>query len=165
MQPTAGLVRELLGYNPTSGALWWLRKPSNRLLAGSIAGTITPAGYRRVGGFGDKRTYGAHHIAWLHFYSQWPGQLDHKNGNRSDNSIDNLRLATDSQNAANRKRRIDNRSGFKGVSWHKGTRRWCARISVRKKRRTIGYFPDPVTAHDAYKAASVNGFGEFARSE
>lgn len=91
--------------------------------------------------------------------------MDHRNLIADDNRIANLRLATTSQNAGNRKRRRDSKSGFKGVGWHKTKGRWYARIGLHGRRKTIGYFEEPHVAHEAYVKAAIETFGEFARFE
>ena len=159
---TANRTRALLAYDPTTGVFTW-RDRRGRGAAGTTAGYVNKHGYRRIGI--DGRTYAAHHIAWVHTYGSWPQLLDHRNGISDDDRIANLRRATTSQNAANQKRRRDNTSGFKGVSWHKAKGRWCARIGFRGQRKTIGYFDNPLVAHAAYAKAATETFGEFVRVE
>ena len=159
---TANRVRDLLAYDPTTGIFTW-RARRSRQSSGAIAGYVNKYGYRRIGI--DGRIYAAHRVAWLHIYGVWPQQLDHRNGIADDDRIANLRCATNSQNAANRKRRRDNNSGFKGVGWHKAKGCWYARIGFNGQRKTIGYFDDPHVAHMAYVKAATETFGEFARVE
>ena len=66
--------------------------------------------------------------------------VDHINGNTLDNRRSNLRVCTQSQNLMNSKKRIDNTSGFKGVSWKKSKKLWQVYINVDKKRILGGYF-------------------------
>ena len=85
-------------------------------------------------------------------------QIDHRNHNTLDNRRSNLRLATPSQNAINRRKA----KGYKGVSRVRD--KWRATIgSVRKKeRRHLGYFPSAERAAKAYDAAAIEMYGEFA---
>lgn len=76
--------------------------------------------------------------------------VDHKNHDTLDNRRSNLRLCTNQQNQQNRRLSKGNTSGFKGVSWHRGTKKWAARIRVGGKQKTIGYFSDPKEAANAY---------------
>lgn len=87
--------------------------------------------------------------------------IDHKDGDGLNNCRSNLRPCTNTQNQHNRKR-VHGSSKFKGVSWHKGERKWRANIVVDKKQISLGYFADEVTAAHAYDAAAEIHFGEFA---
>lgn len=90
-------------------------------------------------------------------------RIDHRNGNGLDNRKVNLRPCTHSQNLQNQRKRKDNTSGYKGVAWHPGARKWYAYIQVEKKRLHLGLFANPVEAAQAYDAAARLHFGEFAR--
>jgi AP2 domain len=89
-------------------------------------------------------------------------EVDHVNRNSLDNQRYNLRPATHSQNLANRGCQIDNTSGFKGVSWHKGSSKWHARIIVNQLCQYLGTFSEIEAAARAYDAAARENFGEFA---
>lgn len=91
-------------------------------------------------------------------------KVDHINSNGLDNRRANLRLATDSENARNSRRRSDNTSGFKGVTRCKESRRWIAQISDRGGSRHIGRFDTPEAAHAAYLEAAARIYGDFARA-
>lgn len=86
---------------------------------------------------------------------------DHIDGNPINNQKSNLRVCTASQNLMNRGRTRINRSGFKGVSWHKVTKKWQARIKVKRKEMHLGYFKIPEAASEAYKEAAKKYHGEF----
>jgi hypothetical protein len=97
---TAEQSREQLDYNPETGEFRW-KVPRNGVIVGAKAGTDCHDGYISIRIFGKR--YMAHRLAWLHHYGEWPiGGLDHINGQRWDNRIVNLRLATPKQSAANR---------------------------------------------------------------
>lgn len=91
--------------------------------------------------------------------------VDHRDGNGLNNRRENLRLATHAENAHNQRKRRDNSSGFKGVSWHKDCKRWQAYIAVNGKRKYLGLFGNPADASEAYSRASVDLHGEFGRTE
>lgn len=89
---------------------------------------------------------------------------DHINGNGLDNRRSaNLRRSTQSQNNQNRRIQRNNSSGYKGVSWHQGRRRWEAIIQANGKRKDLGGFPTPELAYEAYCHAAIQLHGEFAR--
>lgn len=87
---------------------------------------------------------------------------DHIDGDGLNNTRANLRPATSSQNACNRGVSAANKSGFKGVSWHKRVKKWQAQIKHSGKVTCIGYFDDAKEAALAYNAAAQELFGIFA---
>lgn len=89
-------------------------------------------------------------------------EVDHRNLDTLDNRKENLRLATRQQNAANRRRQINNTSGFKGVSLFRRDNNFKAQIKVDGHKMHIGYFDTPEAAAHAYDAAALRYFGEFA---
>lgn len=89
-------------------------------------------------------------------------RVDHKDGNPLNNQRSNLRLATASQNSANRAKAKNNTTGYKGVYRHKNNW-WRAIIQVQGEAIHLGLFRTPEEAHEAYKQAAVKYFGEFAR--
>lgn len=91
-------------------------------------------------------------------------QVDHIDGNPSNNRRSNLRLCTHAENVRNVRRRADNTSGFKGVSMCSRAKRWRARIRLSRKLIHIGYFETPEQAKAAYEAAAERLFGAFKRS-
>lgn len=159
----AALVRERLHYDPETGAFIWKVKPAGPVKAGSPAGTINSKGYRVI--LINWKTYVAHRLAWLYVYGEWPSvQVDHINGDKADNRLANLRLATNSQNQANRGPQKRNKSGVKGVFWNRARRRWVASIRVDGKLKHIGEYRDLTEAADAYARTARAEFGEFART-
>ena len=88
---------------------------------------------------------------------------DHINERKLDNRRENLRVATRSQNKANRGLQANNPSGFRGVRPWKGGPRWQARIKVAGRGRHLGYFANAEDAARAYDAAAKEAFGEYAR--
>jgi hypothetical protein len=83
----------------------------------------------------DRKHFMAHRIAWLWFHGKWPhAQIDHINGDRTDNKISNLREVTNQENALNSSRHIDNTSGETGVSFDHKSGRWHAYLNLEGKR-------------------------------
>jgi hypothetical protein len=89
-------------------------------------------------------------------------EVDHRNRQRDDNRLENLRPATTRQNAANTGPRRRNKSGYKGVSPFKTRDCWRAVIFVDGKQKHLGYFDDPIDAARCYDAAAKALHGEFA---
>jgi len=109
-----------------------------------------------------RRTNGTQAALRLHtFLTGWP-MADHINGNGLDNQRSNLRPATNAENMRNRTRYTSNTSGFKGVTWHKQTRKWQAQINIEKRSRYLGLYDTPETAALAYDAAARQHHGDFA---
>lgn len=127
-----------------------------RAKPGMVAGTPNGDGYLRVM---VKRTqYRVHRIVWLMVYGQWPkGQIDHINGIRDDNRVENLREVTAQGNQRNQHIRVDNTSGITGVAAENGF--WTARIKVDGRKIRLGRFRTINEAAAARKAAeTVLGF-------
>lgn len=88
--------------------------------------------------------------------------VDHKDGDGLNNTRSNLRIATMAQNNAARPS-APGRSGYRGVIWDSGKRRWRARISENNHDITLGCFADPAEAAAVYDAAARKLHGEFAQ--
>ena len=119
-----------------------------------VGSFIPKTGYVRINiGLGKIRF--AHRLAWVYYYGLSPlGEIDHINGNRSDNRISNLRDVSRSENQWNqRKAQKQTSSGFLGVGWHPQSKKWQASIQVKGKSKYLGLFDDPALAHEAYLAA------------
>jgi hypothetical protein len=157
---TQARLKELLHYDPLTGVFTRLVATSNRIKVGDVAGSFDAYGYRRI--MVEGKSYKAHRLAWLYVRGIWPANmLDHRNGIRTDNRIDNLREATSAQNGANTGKRSDNTSGFKGVCWNKHVGKWLAQIQIRSRMRYLGYFTTPEEASEAYQAAAKEYHKEF----
>ncbi|WP_342238101.1 HNH endonuclease signature motif containing protein [Inquilinus sp. OTU3971] len=154
---SADRARDLLDLDPETGIVRW-RVNRGPAKAGSIAGTVRTDGYMTIGI--DGRRYLLHRVVYLLHHGHWPaGILDHVNGDPRDNRPINIRLATVSQNGAN-KRRATSKSGFRGV--YQRWRKWLAQISVDGRLRSIGMFSTSEDAARAYDRAAVEAFGQFA---
>ncbi|TIW28719.1 MAG: HNH endonuclease [Mesorhizobium sp.] len=152
-------LQELLSYDPDTGIFRWL--PGTKL-AGAIAGSRAVLGYWVIG-VADK-SYKAHRLAHLYMTGAFPtDQIDHINGNREDNRWVNLRPATNTENARNASVGKNNTSGFKGVSYHKDTGKYQARIMVDRQLIHLGIYDTAEDAHAVYSAAAKDLHGKFAR--
>lgn len=151
--PCPTLLRQLLRYEPETGKLFW--KPRARVWFKSERAFAiwnarypeTPAlnwkdpdGYR-VGAFLRNRHARSHVVAWAIIHGSYPdGHIDHINGVRDDNRIQNLRDVTQAENQRNLKHNARNKSGQMGVFWVKSYARWWAYIGSGSSRITLGYF-------------------------
>lgn len=141
-------LRAQLTYHPLSGLFTW-RQAKGRQPAGATAGGPTGSGY--VGLRLDGVRYLAHRLAWLYVMGQTAdGEIDHIDGDRTNNRISNLRAVTRSVNQQNqRKAQCSNKTGLLGVSSSEGLR-YRARIHASGKSIHIGTFATPDAAHAAY---------------
>lgn len=153
-------LKEKLHYNPKTGHFTRIQSWHQRYV-GKRAGTICKNGYEQI--LIGKRAFKGHHLAWFYTYGVWPKQdIDHKNGNCSDNRIENLREATKSENMYNRHINKNNTTGVKGVSRH-GNKLRC-NVQANGVRRYLGLFETLKEAAEA-RAAVVNDLhGRFARA-
>ena len=88
----------------------------------------------------DYRQYREHRLVWLYVHGTLPKMLDHIDGDKTNNDINNLRKSTQSQNMHNMTLSSHNTSGVKGVSWNKRAQKWRARIKLKGKEIHIGNF-------------------------
>lgn len=165
MSLTVERLKEVLHYDPSTGRWRWLLTLSNRAIAGNEAGSLRVRGdiTIRIDGVEHK----AHRLAWLYMTGSWPPeQIDHKDLVRSHNWWDNLRLANNSQNNANRRVRSDSSTGVKGVIRNPRSKvnPYHARIRVGGRVKILGRFATVEAASAAYAIAAEQVFGEFARA-
>lgn len=156
------------------GFLYWKQRPRqhfknnagwhnfNTQFAGTCAGTVKADGRREIKI--NNKTYKAARLVWAFHCGEWPSKMvDHINGDRSDDRIENLRLATPRQNAQNRSLKAANSSGFTGVSWHSQHEKWWVRITVDGKTRSFGLYEDLAEACLVVINMRKQLFGDFAR--
>jgi hypothetical protein len=154
-------LTRLLDYNPETGVFVWkaLRCGVRR---GSVAGSLDPRmGYIRINLCG--RLYLAHRLAWFYVTGRWPAnEIDHADRDKANNRIANLREATRSENQQNKPTYRNNRSGVKGVHWHKQHRKYLAAIQRNGKKTHLGLFTNLSDAAEAYRTAALAMHGQFA---
>ena len=154
-------LKEFLDYNPDTGIFTWIKKPSRKIKVGNVAGR-SPNGYIQI--VFKHRSYFAHRLAYYMYHGVDPLEkcIDHIDGDRANNKIDNLRLASYAQNCSNRVNlNRNNTSGVKGVSWDKDTKKWRAHIMINGKAKNLGYFINKEDAKKARKEGEIKYFGEF----
>lgn len=161
------LARQIIKYEPLTGNFFWqIHITNTRKKPGDIAGCLSSnKKYWRINLFGQDIR--AHRLAYYLYYGNDPGPnniVDHIDGNSLNNKIDNLRIATESENSQNRKKGSNNTTGFKGVyeSGEISSPYW-ARINVEGKSIYLGSFKTKELAASAYKKASIEHHGNFRR--
>ena len=169
---TASLARSLLEYSPESGEFTWRLRSGeshadrifNSRFAGKRAGCVDGRSryrYIRIRGWG---IYAEHRLAWLIQTGEWPQhEVDHADGDATNNRFTNLRAATRGENGANRGVQKNSKSGRKGVYWCPDRGLWAAEIRSGGVRRHLGRFDTVDRAAEAYAAAAAALHGEFAR--
>jgi len=125
-------------------------------------------GHNRASGYSEVRisgfSYKKHRVVWAYYYGIEPkGLIDHINGNKTDNRLSNLRLATPSQNGQNAILQKRNISGFKGVTLQKGN--WVVRINIGGKNQYFGTYKDLELAGLVSEQAREKYHGEFAKTQ
>lgn len=129
--------------------------------AGAEAGNVGANGYVYIRVYG--RLLLAHRLIWEMHNGEIPEgmEIDHIDTNPLNNRIENLRLASSGNNKWNMNKPSHNTSGYKGVSLFKATGKYEAYIKINGKKRHLGFFSSPQHAHEAYKQAAKELFGEF----
>lgn len=135
-------LKEYTEFSEEHKTLVWKKAPSNRVVVGKVVGTLPKDGYYRSG------NNLVHRAVWLYYHGRLPiGDLDHINGIRTDNRIENLRETTRGLNTQNRK-------GAKGYTYHANRKKpWCAQLKVNYKRKFLGYYATEEEANEAYLEA------------
>ena len=149
-------LKELLYYNRYTGHFIWKVSRRGRVKVGDIAGNskINTDGktYRRIGI--NNESHCSHRLAWLYVYGVFPkDQIDHINGDGTDNRIENLRDVNNSENGKNQRMPKNNKSGCIGVYWHKLRNKWQAEITDNGKKIYLGIYTDYSHAIQARKKA------------
>jgi hypothetical protein len=163
-------------YCPESGSLHWLPRPRSHFVsekgfksfqtqcAMKLAGRRRPTGslvvFMTIGG--RRATLHAHRIAWALTHGAWPtDQIDHIDGDPSNNRISNLRDVSNAENGRNQKLRVDSSTGVTGVYWHKASGKWHASIYAGERQIHLGLHENKADAVAARKAAEkLYGFHE-----
>lgn len=123
------------------GALYWRVKPCRRDPVGMKAGTIDPKrGYVSI--TYARKQYYAHRIIYLMHNGYLPPEVDHIDGDKTNNRIENLRACNHVQNAQNRPAQSNNKSGVKNVVWDKNRKKWVVYLKINGKNTNFGGFKD-----------------------
>jgi hypothetical protein len=151
------LLSPVLEYSPESGLLKWKISPSAKVKIGQEAISKDNRGYVIVTYKG--KTYKAHRVAWLFVYGKWPeSAIDHINGKKDDNRIENLRLTNAVLNGQNRmptKTRATLMGAYLDKSRTNFSKPWRSSITVNKSKIYLGSFSTEQEAHTSYKKAKA----------
>jgi hypothetical protein len=155
-------LETILCYNSEDARLYWVNSQQRPDRIGKPAGWLDDStGYWKITILGV--TYLASKIIWCLVYDEWlENNPDHKDLDRSNDHLNNLRKTNKSLNAANTGIRLDNTTGFKGVS--KKGNKFAAYIQINGKSIYLGIYLTPEKAHEVYMTRAVEAFGEFARA-
>jgi hypothetical protein len=148
-------------HDEASGKLFY-RAARKQSPAGSEAGSLHRTGYRSVSV--DRCQYLVHRIIWFMVKGSWPlNQIDHINGNKADNRIENLREATNAQNTLNVPARQASSSGVKNVYYQARNKKWRVRMKVEGKSKSFGLYRTKTEAEKAAVSARNQFHGQFAK--
>ena len=168
---TQNELKQIIHYDPDTGAVTWKHRPVeffkrqrdcnawNARYAGKVAGRIyqfdSGKSYRQLTLFG--KTKREHRLIWLYMTGSEPtDQIDHDNGDGTDNRWDNLSDITGFQNNRNKRKPSDNTSGVVGVYWDKHYNKWLASLNCDGKRFNLGRYTEWFDAVCARKSAENN---------
>lgn len=154
-------VKNLLEY--CEGKLFWKTRGYGNapIKAGSIAGSICSRGYIRIKL--KNKNYLAHRLIFLIHHGYMPDFVDHVDGDKSNNNIENLREANRATNGWNRKPYANNKTGIKNIKLSKNSKSWLVNINVNKQRIYCGSFDDLELADLVAQEARDLYHGRFAR--
>lgn len=143
-----------------NGELFWKINVGNKKI-GNKAGTKTALGYIKVTYL--KKSYLVHRIIFAIQNGFMPEFIDHVDGNPSNNLISNLREATKKQNGYNRKLNLNNKSGIKGIAWHKKSKKWQVSIKFDGKQKYLGCYKSIEIAKNVMELSRIEHHKNFAR--
>jgi len=158
MNLSKNILNEKFDY--VDGNLIW-KKAIRKDLNGRIAGTLHSKGYKAV--FVCGKAYLLHRLIFLYHYGYMPLQVDHIDTNKANNTIENLRESSASQNRCNSHILRNNTSGYKNISWDKSRNKWSVTISLSNKTVFSKRFNDLNEAIFAANEARQKYHGVFAR--
>lgn len=154
---TQEYLKECIDYNPDTGSWKW-KIGCSGVMYGEIAY------YMREDALKTKilgKGYTTNRLIWFYMTGELPSKEDlvlTKNNIMTDLRWDNLVIGDN--NEVNQKKKVISKTGFKGVSFHKSSKKYQAQIKAKGKMISLGLFPTPEEAHEAYMKAAAEHFGE-----
>jgi len=159
LHPTQEQLKAMFDY--IDGKLVWKVK-RKRVNVGDLAGVVHPNGYLRTGLNG--RIHLNHRLIFMFHHGYLPEIVDHIDGNKLNNKIENLRGANKITNQQNQKIKKENTSGYKNVSFCKQTKNWVVQIKVNGRSKTVGRYANIEFADLVAQEARAKYHGEYARN-
>lgn len=150
-------------FNYKDGNLYWKIRPATCVNVNDLAGCIRKTDGYHVIRYKNKMQY-AHRIVFLYHHGYLPKFLDHINGNKNDNRIENLRECTTQQNTFNHKLRLDNTTGYKHIYKEANSKKFRVRIQINGKNINFGNYFDIDYAKFIAEAMRHKYHGEFANN-
>ena len=145
-------ISKYLRYDAATGEVFWRMNKGRLAKEGCLAGNASDGRYIQIEVCGHR--FYAHRIAWLLHYGVWPTDLiDHINGDKKDNRIENLRDVNKSLNAHNSRSVSRGISGVKGVYFNNRIGRWFSKIRINRESKYLGSFSSAEEAGEAYRTA------------
>jgi hypothetical protein len=159
---TQDQVKSLFDYK--DGCLYWKNKTTNlsRAKIGCAAGSLSSSKYLLVGI--NNKTYLVHRVIFLLNNGYMPKFVDHIDGNKLNNKIENLREVSNGQNRMNSKLQVNNKSNIKNVNWHKKQQKWVVQLGVEGKKLYFGAYFDLNVAKFVAETMRHKHHKQFARS-
>jgi len=159
LHPTQEQLKAMFDY--IDGKLVWKVK-RKRVNVGDLAGVVHPNGYLRTGLNG--RIHLNHRLIFMFHHGYLPEIVDHIDGNKLNNKIENLRGANKITNQQNQKIKKENTSGYKNVSFCKQTKNWVVQIKVNGRSKTVARYANIEFADLVAQEARAKYHGEYARN-
>lgn len=157
---TKELAESLFYYK--DGVLFWKENRGTYPTKDKPVGAVSKSGYleSKI----KLKPFKVHRVIFLLHHGWLPKMVDHIDGNRTNNAIENLRASDAQTNKCNQKIYKSNTSGVKGVYWKKSLGVWGAQISYECKKRHLGYYANMNEAAEIVDLARQMTHKEFARS-
>ena len=157
---TQEYIKQLFTY--ADGNLYWKISRSNSIKVGQKVGTTPKHNYAQT--YLDGKNYRVHRLIFLYHYGYFPAEIDHIDGDVTNNRIENLRSVTRQQNQYNTKLQKNSLSTAKNVSWFKQTNKWKVQMRINKFKTHLGYFDSLELAELVATEARAKFHKNFARN-